>query len=130
MLVSVKPQFLNVDLEVLSKADPAPLVKAFERKRVSVLFCGDQGEQYFAAFELFTTRRTLEQLLAGFCDLLETLPPKAATIWKTASRRTFDIGIQSGDTRPVLALRISPTTLARIAALGATIAVTVYPSEL
>ncbi|KAF0175448.1 MAG: hypothetical protein FD161_3343 [Limisphaerales bacterium] len=124
------PQFLNVDLEVLSKADLAEFAKSFGTRKVSVLYCDRQGAAFFAALELVTMRRTPEQLLARFCDLLEAMPPSAANLWRAANQRTFDIGIQSGDAQPHLALRISPKTLARVTALGATIAITVYPSKL
>ncbi len=123
----MKPQFLNVDLEVLSKSDLSVFAKSFGSRKVSVLYCDHQGEQFLAALELATTRRTPEQLLARFCDLLEAMPPKAAKLWREANRRTFDIGIESGRSQPALALMIPPATLARITALGATVAVTVYP---
>lgn len=123
----VSPQFLNVDLEVLSKADLTDFAKSLGTRKVSVLHCDRQGAEFLAALELITTRRTPEQLLARFCDLLEAMPPEVARLWSAASRRTFDIGIASGNTQPALALKISPATLARVTALKATIAVTVYP---
>jgi hypothetical protein len=127
MFSRMKPQFLNVDLEVLSKSDLSVFAKSFGSRKVSVLYCDHQGEQFLAALELVTMRRTPEQLLARFCDLLEAMPPKAAKLWREASRRTFDIGIESGRSQPALALMIPPATLARVTALGATVAVTVYP---
>ncbi|KAF0175446.1 MAG: hypothetical protein FD161_3341 [Limisphaerales bacterium] len=125
--MSAPPQFLNVDLEVHSKTDLTGFVKSFGNRKVSVLYCGRQGAEFLTALELVTTRRTPEQLLARFCDLLEAMPPNVARLWSEASRRTFDIGIASGNTQPALALKISPATLARVTALRATIAVTVYP---
>ncbi len=121
------PQFLNVDLEVLSQSDLSEFAKSFGSKKVSVLYCDRQAEEFLAALELVTMRRSPEQLLARFCDLLEAMPPKVARLWREASRRTFDIGIESGISQQALALKISPATLARITALGATVAVTVYP---
>ena len=122
----MKPEFLNVDLEVISKVDPTPLAKALGKK-AGVHFCDKQERDYLAAFGSGCFTRSLDRKLAEFCDLIEGLPPAAARVWKQASRRTFDIGIGSGTTRPTLALRIKPATLARITALGATVAITVYP---
>lgn len=122
----MKPELLNVDLEVVSKVDPTPLAKALNKK-AGVQYCGRLERDYLAAFGSWCLTRSLERKLAAFCDLLEALPPPAAHVWKQASRRTFDIGISSGAARPILSLRIKPATLARITALGATIAVTVYP---
>ena len=122
----MKSRFLNVDLEVLSRTNPAPLVKALGKK-VHVLYCAAYESGYLATFEMSFDRPSLERRLGYFCDLLETLPPPAARIWKQARRRTFDIGLQSGDSFPALALRIEAKTLARVTALGATIAITLYP---
>lgn len=124
----MKAEFLNVDLEVISKVDPTPLAKSLNKK-AGVQYCGRLERDYLAAFGSWCLTRSLERKLAAFCDLLEALPPPAAHIWKQASRRTFDIGVGSGNERPALALRITPATLARVTALGATIAVTVYPTE-
>lgn len=121
------PQFLNVDLEVVSKTDLAPFVKSFGSRKVSVLYCIRQEDGFLAALELSTARRTPEQLLSRFCDLLEAMPPEAAKLWRNARQRIFDIGIESGRAQPPLAVKISPATLARITALGATVAVTIYP---
>jgi hypothetical protein len=125
----MKPEFLNVDLEVVTGADPTPLAKALGR-RANVLYCGKRKQRdYLAAFEFILMRSSPERRLAKFCDLLETLPPPAARIWKQARSRTFDIGVMSGEERPALVLCIPPKTLARVTALGAGIAITVYPSD-
>ena len=124
----MKPKFLNVDLEVISTVDPAPLAEALG-ERVGVHFCGAirRREYLFACALLGGGRDALERNLVGLCGLLEALPPSAVRIWKKARRRTFDIGLESGDQSPTLALRITPETLARVTKLGATIAITVYP---
>jgi hypothetical protein len=125
----VKPKFLNVDLEVISSVDPTPLAKALGKK-VVMLYCGP-GDQsgHLITFEVCGCRNSPERKLAAFCDLLEELPLHAAQVWQKARCRTFDIGLESGGKRPHLALRIAPATLARITALGATIAITLYPND-
>lgn len=129
----MKPEFLNVDLEVISKTDPTALTKALGNQ-VDVLWSGPPsgirwGKKagYFVGFEVRSARPGFEGMLNRFCELIETLPPAAAQIWKRARRRTFDIGLESGEQGPTLALRIEPKTLARIVASGATIAITLYP---
>lgn len=125
----MKPEFLNVDLEIVTKRDPSPLARALDGK-VHVLHCGPfKGRSHFLALEIFSARPSVEKLLSQFCTLIESLPPDAWQIWKEARRRTFDIGFQSGEARPPLAIRIEPATLNRVAKLGATIAITVYPAD-
>ena len=99
--------------------------------KVHVLYCAPFQEQgHLLALEIFSTRPSVEKSLGRFCTLIEALPPDAMKIWKLASRRTFDIGLQSGRVRPPLAIRIAPATLARVARLGATMAITVYPTDI
>lgn len=122
----MKPEFLNVDLEVVSKVDPTPLAEVLGDK-VSLHYCGRSDRNYLAAFGGCCATPSLARKLAMFCDLLDALPPSAAEVWRQALRRTFDIGISSGTSRPAMAIRIPPAMLKRITALGATIAITVYP---
>lgn len=129
----MKPEFRNVDLEVITGTDPTALVKALGNQLI-VLCSGRRAEfgweksrDYFASFEV-RSARGFESMLNKFCELIETLPPAAARIWKRARRRTLDIGLESGEQSPQLDLRIEPETLARIVAIGATIAITLYPS--
>ena len=130
----MKPEFRNVDLEVISRTDPTALTKALGNQ-VDVLWSGPPsgirwGKRagYFVGFEVRSARPGFESMLNRFCELIETLPPAVARIWKRARRRTLDIGLESGEQSPPLALRIEPETLARIVAIGATIAITLYPS--
>jgi hypothetical protein len=126
----VKPEFLNVDLEVITRTDPAPLVRALEKK-CSVLYAGRYGRHdYLAVFEVPAVRASPERRLIRFCNLLDSLPFPAVQMWKQARSRTFDLGFRSGDRGQVLALGISPQTLRRIAALDATLATTIYPTNL
>lgn len=54
------------------------------------------------------------------------LPPAARALWDGATRRTFDIGIDSGLTPWATQWRLSSTTLRQAADVGADIVITVY----
>lgn len=125
----MKPAFANVDLELVSKVDPAPIADALGRKAELLASFKNRG-RFFASFELGAGPlhpTSPDRMIARLCDLFEKLPPAAEHLWKQALSRTFDIGLHSGDQCPFLSLRIAPKTLQRVAALGATIAITLYP---
>ena len=60
----MKPQFLNVDLEVVSNVDPSRLAEALG-DQVNVLYCGQRQRDYLAAFEVALVRASLEESLAA-----------------------------------------------------------------
>ncbi len=126
----MKPNFISVELEVASVASLAPLAEALG-KHIRVLNNAKFRRVHFTSFEVHSAIRkaqpSLERMLAELCDHLEALPSAADRAWKKARRRTFNIGIASGDTRPELVMVISPKTLRRVAARDASITITVYP---
>ena len=74
----------------------------------------------------------LEPEIGAFCDLIESLSPKARDCWKACSSRFVDIGIDSGNVLEgqkisPLELQISPKTLKRISDVGGKLMITVYP---
>ncbi|HEY4181657.1 MAG TPA: hypothetical protein VGM90_32660 [Kofleriaceae bacterium] len=126
---------LNVDLEVRSRKNLAPFAAAMEALGVLALTNArwDDGE-YFTNFEVevYSNGRRIETADAKtrvLADALDALPPTARRLFDTATRRTFDIGIQ-GERKPVaFSLALSPSTVKRVAALNAEIAVTVYAAD-
>jgi hypothetical protein len=126
---SVQPSerfFLNVDLDVDSSEDLGPLAAAFEPVAYSL-------ERPFghASFELNVPVSPVEPepLILEFVRLVIQLPSSAREIWDRASRRVFDIGIQSGRRPFRETYRLAPGALRAAADVGAEIAVTVYPLD-
>lgn len=126
------PEFLNVDLEIESRVPLDLLVREFGDK-VHVLYNGPiQDVPYLLAIEIYEgDDQDPNSIIDAFCDLLEDLSPKARALWKKASLRCFDIGIESGTGQhkkfSALCLSLRPETLKRITALSAEILITVYP---
>jgi hypothetical protein len=62
---------------------------------------------------------------------LENLGGPARLEWQRAYRRVFDVGVQAaGELPPFEGLLSTSNTLARFAALGVELQVTIYPPEL
>lgn len=121
--------FLNVDLDVTSRADLTPLVDCLEPKTVVMRSERLRGI-YFASFELLSSRaRTPDQTIAGLARLVEDLPVTGRRLWDRALARVFDIGIQAGSVWPAYKSKIEAGTLARVAGLRADVIVTVYPHD-
>lgn len=119
--------FLNVDLDLRSRADLTPLVDRLEPKTV-VLRAEKYRGIYVASFELLSFRAsTPDGCIAGLAGLIEDLPPAARRLWNGASERVFDVGIQAGADRQAFKPKIKAATLERVAALRADIVVTIYP---
>ena len=120
-------QYLNVDLEIASAVDFAGLLAHIARKTV-VLMHEKKGRSWVASLELHSQRpRTPDAAIRAFVKVLQALPPTARRSWNGLRARTFNIGIQSGTEATALELNLAPETLAAASALGANIAITVYP---
>lgn len=118
--------FVNVDLEVEAREPLDLLVREFGED-VFVLYNGEARGRYLAAFETALGSGDAETTIACLCGLVESLPEEARALWDRCILRTFDIGYEGGDTPSSFRSIIHPLTLRRVADLGATLVVTIYP---
>jgi hypothetical protein len=123
--------FLNVDLDVISRASLEPLVRAFGRK-VDVLYVGRRGRRYGAHVEVAGSGGPgddADSLIRRLVALVEVLPRNARRLWNSAQSREFNIGIEAAAKSMALELRLEPETLAGVAGVAGRIVVTVYAPE-
>ena len=122
--------FLNVDLDIEAPYDLAPLVAALG-EQIFDLYTGAVDDRFEAHLELHSTetfqRSNPEVVIQAFITLLDQLPPDARLLWDRATKRDFNIGLQSGKKPPVFECALLPETLASIARLGARVVLTLYP---
>lgn len=121
--------FLNVDLEIQSKADLAPLAAELEQVGV-VLHCGPMGDGYLLTFEDNSAETgDPDGRIHSICQIIEKLSPAAKARWRSASHREFNVGL--GATTEHVAAQFAPRrdTLRRILRLRATLGVTVYKAD-
>ncbi len=119
--------FLNVDLELKSRADLGPLLAALDKTTV-VLHTRKERGMHYASLELyeFSKYTKPETCIARFVQLVRRLPPTARRLWDRALQRRFDIGIEAVPNGGTYASHVTVATLRGAAEVCAEIAVTVY----
>lgn len=121
-------RFVGIDLVVTSRSSLAPLVSALPRAYQPLGLNGRPMAGLLVLNGLFSG--SAEAACRQLLKRLEALKGAARNSWRHAARRVFDFGVQAGSAHPPFEeVQLSPTTLARIAALGVTIQITIYPLE-
>ncbi len=121
--------FLNVDLDVFARSPLEPLAAAFGSS-VIPLYVGRHGNQFRAHFELSaSSRKGADALMAGFVQLVKSMPRAARLAWNRAYRRDFNVGIQAGFTPASFEIALNADTLRLVSSVNARVVVTVYGAE-
>ena len=122
---TVRSEFLNVDLDVKSTVDPAPLRAALEKRLHSMHAPDRDGRRYWIRMTLARQPTDPADAILGFSKVLSKLPPKAKAVWAHATKE-LDVGIQSGTELRSAEWVLDPKTVEAAARLGASIRLTVY----
>jgi hypothetical protein len=117
--------FLNVDLDISSQEDLAPLAAAV-RSRLIALHVGRIRKKYWARFELRTQPRNPDVAIRRLVAAVERLPARERARWKRAATRDFNIGIQAGKEPGHSEYALTPATVVRVGRVGGRIVITVY----
>jgi hypothetical protein len=72
--------------------------------------------------------KTMEVTIRKFCKLITALPPAPRRTWNKATRRDFNIGIQSGMKGETFV--IDAKTVKAAAAVGARMVMTIYGAKI
>ena len=124
-LMSETTAFLNVDLDVWSLEQLAPLVEALE-PAVYPLHVGRVGRRYLARFELRGQPRTPDAGIRRLIAAVQRLPPRERARWNRATKREFNIGIEAATLPHASEFPIEPDTLALLARVRARLVLTLY----
>ena len=118
-------QFLNVDLDIYSADDLAPLARALAAA-TDMLRC-DQLESgdWLLVLELSGSPASAEAAIAGLLDAIDALPDDAHRLWRGARKRCFDIGVEAAD-GPTWKSELTPGTLRRLGEQLAAVEITIY----
>ena len=121
-------QFLNVDLEIESKQDIAQLVSDLGKSAMILHYDKDETRQ-LARIEANIDVTSPDSAINHLCELIESCSRNALKQWLSCTKRTFDIGFQSGKNPKCFNQALHADTLLRISAIGAGIEITLYPVE-
>jgi hypothetical protein len=121
--------FLNVDLEISSAEDLAPLAEALGQK-LSALQVGRVQRRYWARLELRTQPKTPDVAIRRLARAIGQLPQRQRAYWKRATVRDFNVGIQAADEPDHSDFVLKPETVAMVGKLGGRIVITIYGAAL
>jgi hypothetical protein len=118
-------RYLNVDLEIRSPSDLAPLAKAVSRQLI-VLYAGKVGREYLLSLEVNGLSSNPDAVIRRFDRVIGSLSPAARRLWLRARDRVFDVGVEAAGGKVPLVVTLAPDTVKTVARLKARIALTVY----
>lgn len=120
--------YLNTDLEIESKHDLAKIVGEFGED-VMVLHHGEIRGYQHASFEVSGLSAGADEVINYFCSLVENLPKEVRLIWDECCSRILDVGYESGTSPFSFRSEIRASTVKRVAEIGASIVITIYPQS-
>ena len=118
--------FANVDIRVDSNRDLSVLVSALG-KTVIVNYLDRLGHR--AVFSLWPHPKTPSTAVTRFSRLLSQLPPRVRGLWRTATVKELDIGIQAGTSPLAAEWTLSKAAVEEAARIGARIRLTIYAPD-
>ena len=122
-------QFLNIDLDVRSRRSLTPLAAAWPWAYQPMNADGNPDPHWLILHPMGRVK-TAEAAAKELLQHISGLRGAARQCWRTAHRRTFDIGVQAGgNARAFEAVQLT-AALRRIATAGAQLQLTAYPVEL
>lgn len=128
---TVNQYYLNTDLALQADESLAPLAEILDRE-CKLLYAKPYGHVSAEARGSGTAgdpASSPERDIASLLDVLEALSAEHRALVDRCTSFEFNIGWQSTEQRPEGAFTVGPELLARVGALGATLAVTIYPSS-
>ena len=122
--------YVNTDLDLKSAEDLAPLVAAFQAADVFALHVtlGDDGV-WFAVLETETQYDEPEANIAAMVAVAEALPDELRSAWARCTVRELNIGYDCGTYPWGFTQFLSADLLKRVAAVGASVRITLYPER-
>lgn len=116
--------FLNIDLDIESSIDISPIIEEWGN-RVSVHQYEEIDGIYYGSFE--TACSGVNDIIEEYVSLIEGLSESAREIWNQAEKRDFDFGYESGIAPNNFHSRIELDTINKLAKVGGSVVVTIYP---
>ena len=122
-------QYLNTDLDLASSEDLRPLVRALVRGGLWDIHVDREKGVWRACLETAKMARTPNGHITAMLKAVASLKPKARALWDGCRKREANLGYESGE-HPALGQfnqLIPRQTLKRMAVLGLSMRITIYP---
>lgn len=119
--------FLNVDLEILSRSK-LDAIESGMNGLAHALYCGPVGKKGIFLLSLGSEKesKNADAAILDLCAAVERLGKGERRLWEGALSRTFDVGYSLEPGARMVQVTLRPETVARVIALGATIAFSCY----
>ncbi len=127
-------QYLNTDLDLSSSREFSTLVRALTgRKKIFLLHpLTESNEYWWGTFEAEGSGNfddEPEHTIAVMLKVIESLRGPSLKEWKNCKLREFNIGYDCGSKPWAFNQGLSSELLGRVAAIGASIRITIYPES-
>lgn len=126
-------RYVNTDLDLVAPFDTTALTDSLESRGLRPLNPPSQPSdgQWYCHLEITADADPdePETTIGIMLDAIEALDAEAAELWSHCTTREFNIGYDCGDEPWAFNQGLSNRTLTRIAALGATVRITIYPER-
>ena len=123
-------RYLNTDLDLTAGRDLSPLATVLQARGVYALsVIRGEDARWHATFETAKCFQTPEESMSVLLDAVESLSGDARNLWSECRSREFNIGYDCGDHPWAFNNGLSNSVLARAAAAGATLRITLYPPD-
>jgi len=120
--------YLNTDLELTSLADLSALAVAFRTHGFWILRLTHHDDGlWYATFEILDQAEEPEPNISAMLAVVESLGESLRVVWSGCILREFNIGYEFGSKPWAFNQGQSSQLLGRIAAVGASMRITLYP---
>ena len=124
-------QYLNTDLDLVAAQSLKALAATLAANGVFPLHVDQRDDgNWYATLETEEQFTQPEPNITAILTVLEALDPDSRELWSACTSRELNIGYECGDEPWAFNHQLTATTLGRIAALGMSLRVTLYPAEI
>lgn len=121
-------QYLNTDLDLRSAEDLTPLSAVLEACGLWEIHLKQQEDgSWFAIFSAGCGGAEADQSITALLAVIEALAPEDKAMWSRCTVKEFNLGYQCGTGPRPFTQGLSSEVVARIAAVGASMRITIYP---
>lgn len=124
-------RFISAQLEIESPRPLGYVLDAFSGSDVVSFDYRESKRGFSVAFEYTGAGASTDPdvQIDVFCNVVENLKEHPRAIWDGAYRKTFNLGYEIDSTESCFRSELKPQTVDRIAKLGASVLVSIYPAR-